>query len=225
MTTGSLEAQTAVVHPTADVSPQARVGPGTRIWHYAHVREHATIGAECVISRNVYVEDGVVIGNRVKLQNNVSVYRGVQLEDGVFVGPHATFTNDLHPRAINADGSLKGLADWTVTPTYVRRGAAIGGGAVIVCGVEIGSFALVGAGAVVTRDVPELGLVFGNPARLVGYVCTCARRLRTATGAGGQPVLRCEPCRLDYDAKSPQAATAIPAPQHQALAPDPRPVS
>jgi acetyltransferase-like isoleucine patch superfamily enzyme len=200
-----------VIHPTAEVSPEARIGPGTRIWHYVHVRERAVIGAECVLGRNVYVEDEVIIGDRVKIQNNVSVYRGVQLEDGVFVGPHATFTNDLHPRAINPDGSLKGLADWTVTPTLVRRGAAIGAGAVVVCGVEIGSFALVGAGAVVTRDVPELGLSLGNPARVVGYVCTCARRLRPATAAAGRTVLRCSTCLLDYDADRPRVDTAVPA--------------
>src|SRR5262249_58037544 len=119
-----------VIHPTAEVSPGARVGANTRIWHYAHVREDATIGDECVLGRNVYVEDGVVIGNRVKLQNNVSVYRGVTLEDGVFVGPHTAFTNDLYPRAINVEGKLKGLEDWTVSTQLVRRAASItaGGG-------------------------------------------------------------------------------------------------
>ncbi len=201
-----------MIHPTAEVSPAARIGPGTRIWHLCHVREGAVIGAECVLGRNVYVEDGVVIGNRCKVQNNVSLYRGVELEDGVFVGPHATFTNDLYPRAINPDGTLKGATDWTVSPTRVRRGAAIGAGAVIVCGTEIGEFALVGAGAVVTRSVPAHGLVLGNPARLAGYVCTCARRLRPATDAAGRPVLRCAHCRLDYDAEQPRVATARPSP-------------
>jgi acetyltransferase-like isoleucine patch superfamily enzyme len=200
-----------VIHPTAEVSPEARIGPDTRIWHYCHIREGATIGAECVLGRNVYVEDGAVVGNRVKIQNNVSVYRGVELEDGVFVGPAAIFTNDLYPRSINPDGTLKSLTDWTVSPTRVRQGAAIGAGAVIVCGTEIGRFALVGAGAVVTRPVPELGLVLGNPARLVGYVCSCARRLRPATTAGGVAVLRCEHCQLDYDPAQPQVATARPA--------------
>ena len=104
-----------MIHPTAEVSPEAQIGPDTRIWHYCHVREGATIGAECVLGRNVYVEDGAVVGNRVKIQNNVSVYRGVKLEDGVFVGPAAIFTNDLYPRSINADGTLKSLADWTVS--------------------------------------------------------------------------------------------------------------
>lgn len=200
-----------MIHPTAEVSPQARVGPNTRVWHYAHIREDAEIGDECVIGRNVYVEDGVVIGNRVKLQNNVSVYRGVTLEDGVFVGPHATFTNDLYPRAINPDGTLKGLDDWSVTATRVCRGAAIGAGAVIVCGTTIGPFALVGAGAVVARDVPAHGLVVGNPARLIGHVCACARRLRAATAAGGRATLRCTHCQLDYDPEQPDVVTARPA--------------
>ncbi len=199
------------IHPTADVSPAAHIGPGTRIWHLCHVREGAAIGAECVLGRNVYIEDGVVVGDRCKLQNNVSMFRGVELADGVFVGPHATFTNDLHPRAINADGTLKGLADWAVSPTRVHRGAAIGAGAVIVCGTSIGRFALVGAGAVVTRDVPDHGLVLGNPARLAGYVCACARRLRPANDGAGRGVLRCAHCQLDYDPERPGLATARPS--------------
>ena len=200
-----------MIHPTAEVSPEAQIGPDTRIWHYCHVREGATIGAECVLGRNVYVEDGAVVGNRVKLQNNVSVYRGVELEDGVFVGPAAIFTNDLYPRSINPDGSLKSLTDWTVSVTRVRQGAAIGAGALIVCGTTVGRFALVGAGAVVTRDVPELGLGLGNPARLVGYVCACARRLRAGTAADGRAVLRCAHCQLDYDAAEPRVEGARPA--------------
>jgi UDP-2-acetamido-3-amino-2,3-dideoxy-glucuronate N-acetyltransferase len=202
---------TTVIHPTAEVSPQARVGAGTRVWHNAHVRENAVVGEECILARNVYVEDGAVVGNRVKIQNNVSVYRGVHLEDGVFVGPHATFTNDLHPRAINSDGTLVGIDDWTCTETHVRYGASIGGHAVVVCGVEIGRFALVGAGAVVTRDVPAHGLVVGNPARLIGYVCVCARRLQPATDNEGRAVIRCAKCGLDYSPDRPSAETARPS--------------
>jgi acetyltransferase-like isoleucine patch superfamily enzyme len=196
-----------MIHPTAEIHPEAQIGPDTRIWHYCHIREGARIGAECVLGRNVYVEDGAIVGNRVKIQNNVSVYRGVELEDGVFVGPAVIFTNDLHPRAINPDGSLKALDDWTCSATRVRQGAAIGAGAIIVCGTEVGRFALVGAGAVVTRDVPPHGLVLGNPARLVGYVCACARRLRPAIAAG-QPTLCCAHCHLDYDAERPALETA-----------------
>jgi acetyltransferase-like isoleucine patch superfamily enzyme len=208
-----------MIHPTAEVSPRARIGPRTRVWNYTQVRDEASVGDECIIGRNVYVDEGVVIGNRVKVQNNALLYRGVSLEDGVFVGPAATFTNDRHPRAINADGSLQGPDDWVITPTTVRYGASVGAGAVIVCGVEIGRFALVGAGAVVTRDVPDHGLVVGNPAALVGFVCVCARRLRPAERPERRPVLRCATCHLDYDAARPRFETARPT-AADASAPD-----
>ncbi len=161
-----------MIHPTADVSPRAQIGEGTRIWHQAQVREGARIGRECVLGKNVYIDHDVVIGDRVKVQNNVSVYYGVHIEDGVFVGPHACFTNDKWPRAINPDGSLKRDVDWQVSPTVVKYGASIGAGAVILSGITIGRFAMVAAGAVVTHDVPDHGLVAGVPARLRGYVCT-----------------------------------------------------
>lgn len=153
---------TVSVHPTAEVDDGARIGPGTRIWHLAHIRSTARIGADCVIGRNVYVDAGVEVGNLVKIQNNVSVYQGVTIEDEVFVGPCAVFTNDLRPRAQNPD--------WTITPTVVRRGASIGANATIVCGVEIGSYAMVAAGSVVTRTVEPHQLVAGNPARPRGWV-------------------------------------------------------
>ena len=150
------------MHPTADVEEGAQVGTGTKIWHLVHVRSSAKIGAGCIIGRNVYVDAEVVIGDLVKIQNNVSVYRGVTIEDEVFVGPCAVFTNDLRPRAQNPD--------WQVTPTVVRRGASIGANATIVCGVEIGSYAMVAAGSVVTRDVAPYQLVAGNPARPRGWI-------------------------------------------------------
>ncbi|WBB81616.1 acyltransferase [Micromonospora sp. WMMD882] len=150
------------VHPTAEVEEGATIGDGTRVWHLAHVRSTATIGAGCVIGRNVYVDSNAVIGDRCKVQNNVSVYQGVTLEDEVFVGPCAVFTNDFRPRAQNPD--------WQITPTVVRRGASIGANATLVCGIEVGRYAMIAAGSVVTRDVAPYQLVAGNPARPKGWV-------------------------------------------------------
>jgi len=182
------------IDPAAEVSPEASVGARTRIWRQAHVREGATIGESCNIGKGVYIDAHVKIGSHVKIQNHVSVFEGVTLEDGVFVGPHVCFTNDLFPRAITRDGSLKSADDWTVTPTLVKYGASLGAGAVIRCGVTIGEFALVGAGAVVTRDVPPHALVLGNPARQRGYVCHCARPLTELREEPGRLVGLCEAC-------------------------------
>lgn len=165
------------IHPSAEVSPQATIGPGTRIWHQAQVRERATLGTNCIVGKGAYIDFDVVIGDNVKIQNGVYVYHGVTVQDGVFLGPGVILTNDKLPRAINPDGSLKSDADWQVSPTLVKRGASIGAASVVLPGVTVGEFAMVGAGAVVTRDVPDHGLVYGNPARLQGYVCRCGRPL------------------------------------------------
>lgn len=166
-----------MIHPTAEVEPGAVVGAGTRIWHHCHVRAGAVIGEGCSLGYGVYVDAGARVGDRCKLQNRVSVYHGVTIEDGVFVGPHATFTNDKHPRAIRPDGAPATDADWTVSHTLVREGASIGAGAVVLP-VTVGRWAMVAAGAVVTRDVPDQALVAGNPARQVGWVCPCGHTLR-----------------------------------------------
>ncbi|MEO8287238.1 MAG: acyltransferase [Chloroflexota bacterium] len=165
------------VHPTADVSPKATLGAGTKVWHQAQVREGAVLGRNCILGKSAYVDFGVQIGDNVKIQNRASVYHGVTLENGVFVGPHVIFTNDKMPRAINPDGSLKSEDDWELGLILVKEGASLGAGAIVVTGVTIGRFAMVGAGAVVTRDVPDYGLVYGNPARLHGYVCPCGNKL------------------------------------------------
>jgi acetyltransferase-like isoleucine patch superfamily enzyme len=188
------------VHPTADVSPQASIGDGAKIWQHCQVREGVAIGRNCILSKGVYIDSDVHIGDNVKIQNGISVYHGVTLEDGVFCGPHCVFTNDRQPRAINPDGSLKGGDDWNVSTTLVRTGASIGAHATIVCGVTIGSWAMVGAGAVVTRDVPSYGLVYGNPARLHGFVCPCGEKLAEATGErkvspDGVPMV-CQKCHF-----------------------------
>ena len=150
------------IHPTAIVDPSAKIGAGTKIWINVQVREGARIGRNCILSKDVYVDHGVVIGDDCKIQNSVSVYSGVTLEDGVFVGPNACFTNDRVPRARNTD--------WQITETLVQHGASIGANATIVCGVTIGEYAMIGAGSVVTRDVEPFALVMGNPARRVGRV-------------------------------------------------------
>ncbi len=165
------------IHATAEVHPTAEIGAGTSIWNQCQVRENAVIGANCILGKDSYVDFGVHIGDNVKIQNGALVYHGTTLESGVFVGPGAIFTNDKLPRAINPDDSLKSNDDWEVGETIVRYGASIGAGAVILPGVTVGRFALVGAGAVVTKDVPDHGLALGNPARLAGYVCTCATKL------------------------------------------------
>lgn len=171
------------VHPTADVSPQATLGEGTKVWHQAQVREGAVLGRNCILGKGAYVDFGVQIGDNVKIQNRASVYHGVTLENGVFVGPHVIFTNDKLPRAINADGSLKSDDDWELGRILVKEGASLGAGSIIVTNVTIGRFAMIGAGAVVTKDVPDYGLVYGNPARLVGYVCENGHKLeRTDSG-------------------------------------------
>lgn len=153
---------TVFVHPTAEVEEGAHIGAGTKVWHLAHIRSNAHIGVDCVIGRNVFIDSHAVIGDLVKIQNNVSVYHGVTLEDEVFVGPCAVFTNDLRPRAQNPG--------WQITPTLVRRGASIGANATIVCGIEIGAYAIIAAGSVVIRDVAPNQLVAGNPARAIGWV-------------------------------------------------------
>lgn len=165
------------IHPSADVSPRAQIGSGTRVWNLVQIREDAVIGQNCIIGKDAYVDFSVHIGDNVKIQNGSLVYHGVTLEDGVFVGPQVCLTNDKNPRSITPDGQLKGNDDWVVGPILVKYGASLGACSVILPNVTIGRFALVAAGAVVTHDVPDYGLVIGNPARLVGYVCGCGRKM------------------------------------------------
>lgn len=159
------------VHPWG-LCESASVGPGTRIWAFAHVMSGARLGADCNVCDHVFIESGAVVGDRVTIKNAVLVWDKVILEDDVFVGPNAVFTNDLVPRARFRNNKP------LLLPTVVCRGATIGANATIVCGVTIGELAFVGAGAVVTADVPAHALVVGNPARRIGWACTCGRRLR-----------------------------------------------
>ncbi len=182
------------IHPTAEVSPEADIGEGTSIWHQAQVREGARLGCDCIVGKGAYVDFDVQIGDNVKIQNYVSVYHGVEIEDGVFVGPHVCFTNDNLPRAVNPDGSLKGADDWDLGRVLVKRGAALGANSTILPKVVIGEWALVGAGAVVTKDVPAHGMVAGNPARLVGFACACGARLEAGEEREKTMLARCPKC-------------------------------
>ena len=165
------------IHPTAQVSERATIGARTSIWNNCQVRENATIGSGSILGKDVYVDFDVQIGDNVKIQNGAFIYHGTTIESGVFVGPGVIFTNDKKPRAINPDGSLKGTSDWQVSPIHVCYGASIGAGTIVLPNVKIGRFAMVGAGSVVTRDVPDHALVLGNPARQIGYVCVCGEKL------------------------------------------------
>src|SRR3989344_1603966 len=179
------------IHATADVSKEAKIGKETSIWHHSQVREGACIGSECIFGKNVYVDKDVKIGDKVKIQNNVSVYHGVTLENGVFIGPHVCFTNDLIPRSIDLKGNLKKDSEWSVATTLVKEGASIGANATVVCGVTIGKYALIGAGSVVTKDVPDFGLVYGVPARLHGFVNRAGKKLSDPSIKGSKVIFTC----------------------------------
>ena len=157
-------------HPTAVIDEGCEIGEGTKIWHFSHVMPHCKIGKNCNLGQNVVVSPGVVLGNNVKVQNNVSIYTGVQCEDDVFLGPSMVFTNVINPRsAVNRKNQY--------AKTIVKKGATIGANATIVCGIELGRFAFVGAGSVVTKSVPDYALVMGNPARQTGWMSEYGHKL------------------------------------------------
>jgi acetyltransferase-like isoleucine patch superfamily enzyme len=168
----------AYIHPTATVEDGAYLGDGTKVWHQAQIRVRARIGERCIIGKGAFIDFDVVIGDDSKLQNYACIYHGVSLGRGVFVGPHAVFTNDLRPRSTDPAFGLLGDGDWEVGQTVVEDGAAIGANSTILPNVHIGKWAMIGAGSIVTRDVPPYSLVVGSPARHIGWVCRCGSRVQ-----------------------------------------------
>ena len=179
------------VHESAFVDEPSSIGEGTRIWHFSHIMAHSMIGLNCNFGQNVVVSPNCIIGNNVKIQNNVSIYTGVELEDDVFCGPSMVFTNVINPRShvVRKDEYKR---------TLVRRGASIGANVTIVCGVTLGKYCFIGAGAVVSRDVPDYALIVGNPGRLRGWMCACGIKLPLDPGARGNGQATCGSCGATY---------------------------
>lgn len=175
------------VHESSYIDEPCEIGEGTKIWHFSHIMNNSIIGKRCNLGQNVVISPGVVLGNNVKIQNNVSVYTGVICEDDVFLGPSCVFTNVINPRSfIERKEEYK--------KTIVKKGASIGANATIVCGYDIGRYSFVGAGSVVTKDVPDYALVLGNPARIIGYVCECGNRLQRV-----EDKYTCNSCDKEYE--------------------------
>lgn len=169
--------QNYFIHPTALVEDGVKIGKGTKIWHFAQVRGGTVLGENCIIGNSVFIDTDSQIGNNCKIQNHAIVYHQALIADGVFIGPNVCFTNDKRPRAINPDGTIKSADDWEVNTIKIGKGAAIGGHSTLTPGVTIGQWAMAGSGSVITKDVPDFALVYGNPAKIHGFVCRCGEKL------------------------------------------------
>jgi acetyltransferase-like isoleucine patch superfamily enzyme len=202
-----------VIHPTALVEANVSLGDGTRIWDNVHIRHGARLGKECIVGEKTYIAYDVSIGNFVKLNANVYICAAVTVEDYVMISAHTVFTNDKFPRAFPPD--MSGLAssdpNEETLPTLVRYGATIGANATIGCGIEIGRFAMVGMGSVVTKSVPNYGLVFGSPARLQGYVCACGPLLGNKDIFTQKDVVKCHRCGREYSFNGKEVVELVPA--------------
>jgi UDP-2-acetamido-3-amino-2,3-dideoxy-glucuronate N-acetyltransferase len=174
-------------HETACIDDGVEIGPGTKIWHFSHIMSGSKLGRNCNLGQNVVVSPGCIIGNNVKIQNNVSVYTGVILEDDVFCGPSMVFTNVINPRS-----HVERKSEYR--KTLVKRGATIGANSTVICGHNLGAYCFIGAGSVVTREVPDFGLIVGNPGRLRGYVCVCGDKLDLDTDTESDSESRCTSC-------------------------------
>ncbi|HLB95999.1 MAG TPA: acyltransferase [Patescibacteria group bacterium] len=196
------------IHPTAIVEDNVQIGRDTKIWHFSQIRSGTKIGQNCVIGNSVFIDFDSIIGDNVKIQNRAIIYHQAIIESGVFIGPNVCFTNDKIPRAINADGKIKSADDWEVSTIEIGEGASIGGHTVILPGVKIGKFALIGAGAVITKDTPPHALVYGNPGRIYDFVCFCGQRLKEEVSRKDNKIIFQCVCglknivlKMDYDLK------------------------
>lgn len=177
------------IHETATVEKGAKIGAGTKVWHNSQVRENSVLGKNCVLGHCAFVDLNVKIGDNVKLGNKVSVFNGVNIESNVLIGPHVVFTNDKRPRS---------MGEWKVVKTLVKKGASIGSNSTIICGITLGEYSMVGSGSVVTRTVPNHGLVYGNPARLKGFVCECGENAERKSVEGDYVVMHCTDCGREF---------------------------
>lgn len=179
------------VDSTAVVDDDVKIGDGTKVWHFVHIMKDAKIGKDCIIADYVHIGRTVKIGDKVKIENRATIYEGVIIDDDVFVGPHVVFTNDLYPRSSNPD--------WKILPTFVKKGSSIGAGSVVVCGVTIGEYALIGAGSVVTKNVPPFSLTYGNPARVQGFICKCGKKFEVLKKTEKNVLMLCRRCNESYE--------------------------
>ena len=174
------------IHESSYIDQPCQIGDHTKIWHFSHIMKNTRVGSNCSIGQNAFIGEGVILGDNVKVQNNVSIFTGVSCEDDVFLGPSMVFTNVINPRSF-----IERKADYL--PTRIKKGASIGANATIVCGNTIGSYALIGSGSVITRDIPDFALVYGVPGKLIGWVCKCAHQLEFANHTA-----ICALCKTEY---------------------------